>query len=87
MLSLHERANPEATLPTVKVLDTRRMVLKEGVSEPLIAAIQQRLERGEQSLVFLNRRGYAPVLACPACGWVSRCTRCAAKPSTGRWPN
>jgi primosomal protein N' (replication factor Y) len=78
MLSLHERANPEATLPTVKVLDTRRMVLKEGVSEPLIAAIQQRLERGEQSLVFLNRRGYAPVLACPACGWVSRCKRCAA---------
>ena len=78
MLTLHERANPEATLPTVKVLDTRRMVLKEGVSEPLIAAIQARLERGEQSLVFLNRRGYAPVLACPACGWVSRCKRCAA---------
>jgi len=78
LLSLHERANPEATLPTVKILDTRRMALKEGVSEPLIAAIQVRLERGEQSLVFLNRRGYAPVLACPACGWVSRCKRCAA---------
>jgi len=78
MLTLRERANPEATLPTVKVLDTRRMVLKEGVSEPLIAAIQARLERGEQSLVFLNRRGYAPVLACPPCGWVSRCKRCAA---------
>ena len=78
LLSLHERANPEATLPTVKILDTRRMALKEGVSEPLIAAIQARLERGEQSLVFLNRRGYAPVLACPACGWVSRCKRCAA---------
>jgi primosomal protein N' (replication factor Y) len=54
------------------------MVLKEGVSEPLIAAINERLARGEQSLIFLNRRGYAPVLACPACGWVSRCTRCAA---------
>ncbi len=78
MLTLRERANPEATLPTVKLLDTRRMALKEGVSEPLIAAIQARLERGEQSLVFLNRRGYAPVLACPACGWVSRCKRCAA---------
>jgi primosomal protein N' (replication factor Y) (superfamily II helicase) len=61
----------------VHVLDTRRMTLKEGVSEPLLAAIRERLARGEQSLVFLNRRGYAPVLACPACGWVSRCQRCA----------
>jgi primosomal protein N' (replication factor Y) len=78
LLTLRERANPEARLPAVHVLDTRRMVLKEGVSEPLIAAIKERLLRGEQSLVFLNRRGYAPVLACPACGWVSRCTRCAA---------
>jgi primosomal protein N' (replication factor Y) len=78
LLTLRQRANPEATLPAVHVLDTRRMVLKEGVSEPLIAAIKERLARGEQSLVFLNRRGYAPVLACPACGWVSRCTRCAA---------
>jgi primosomal protein N' (replication factor Y) (superfamily II helicase) len=78
LLTLRERANPEARLPAVHVLDTRRMVLKEGVSEPLIAAIKERLARGEQSLVFLNRRGYAPVLACPACGWVSRCTRCAA---------
>jgi primosomal protein N' (replication factor Y) len=78
MLTLRERANPEATLPAVKLLDTRRMALTEGVSAPLIAAIQARLERGEQSLVFLNRRGYAPVLACPACGWVSRCKRCAA---------
>ena len=43
------------------------------------AAIGKRLERGEQSLVFLNRRGYAPVLACPVCGWVSHCRRCAAK--------
>jgi primosomal protein N' (replication factor Y) len=78
LLKLKQRANAEAKLPTVHVLNTRKMVLKEGVSEPLIAAIKDRLARGEQSLVFLNRRGYAPVLACPACGWVSRCTRCAA---------
>jgi len=77
-LALRERANPEATLPAVHLLDTRKMVLQDGVSEPLIAAINERLERGEQSLVFLNRRGYAPVLACAACGWVSRCQRCAA---------
>ncbi|MFZ2267678.1 MAG: primosomal protein N' [Azonexus sp.] len=78
MLTLKERANPEASLPQVHVLDTRKMVLQEGVSEALIASIKDRLARGEQSLVFLNRRGYAPVLACPACGWTSRCTRCAA---------
>ncbi len=78
LLTLRERASREAALPAVDLLDTRKMVLKEGVSEPLLAAIGERLARGEQSLVFLNRRGYAPVLACMACGWVSRCTRCAA---------
>ena len=78
MITLRERANPEATLPVVKLIDTRRMVIKDGVSEPLMAAIKLRLERGEQSLIFLNRRGYAPVLSCTACGWISRCTRCAA---------
>ena len=44
----------------------------------LLQAIEKRLGRGEQSLVFLNRRGYAPVLACAQCGWISRCLRCAA---------
>ncbi|MBL8421714.1 MAG: primosomal protein N', partial [Dechloromonas sp.] len=77
-LTLSERASPEAKLPVVRLLDTRKMALHDGVSEPLISAIGARLERGEQSLVFLNRRGYAPVLACAACGWVSRCQRCAA---------
>jgi primosomal protein N' (replication factor Y) len=78
LLALHERANPQAALPAVHLLDTRKMLLADGVSEPLMAALGTRLERGEQSLVFLNRRGYAPVLACAACGWVSRCERCAA---------
>jgi len=64
--------------PTVRCVDTRREKLQDGMSAALLAAIGSRLERGEQSLLFLNRRGYAPVLACPACGWVSRCKRCAA---------
>jgi primosomal protein N' (replication factor Y) (superfamily II helicase) len=50
----------------------------EGLTSTLISALKQRLERGEQSLLFLNRRGYAPVIACDACGWVSNCTRCTA---------
>jgi primosomal protein N' (replication factor Y) len=48
------------------------------MSQELIDAVSERLQKGEQSLVFLNRRGYAPVLACPACGWISTCRRCAA---------
>ena len=78
MSSLYQRANPAATLPEVRLIDTRRLSVKDGVSEPLMVAIRERLARGEQSLIFLNRRGYSPVLACPACGWVSRCLRCAA---------
>ena len=77
MLELPERAVAEA-MPVVRIVDTRREKLQEGLSAVLLAGLQQRLARGEQSLVFLNRRGYAPVLACPPCGWISRCQRCAA---------
>ena len=65
-------------LPTVRTVDTRREKLQDGLSTALIDALALRLARGEQSLIFLNRRGYAPVLACPPCGWISRCHRCAA---------
>ena len=77
MLELPERAVAEA-MPVVRIVDTRREKLQEGLSAALLTGLQLRLERGEQSLVFLNRRGYAPVLACPPCGWISRCQRCAA---------
>ncbi|MCX7169422.1 MAG: primosomal protein N', partial [Proteobacteria bacterium] len=77
LLELTQRAVAEAP-PTVRCIDTRREKLKDGMSAALLSAIAARLERAEQSLIFLNRRGYAPVLACPACGWVSRCRRCAA---------
>lgn len=77
-LELPERAVTAAELPAVVTIDTRRQKLRDGLSAELIAAIEVRLQRGEQSLLFLNRRGYAPVLACPACGWISHCRRCAA---------
>jgi primosomal protein N' (replication factor Y) (superfamily II helicase) len=48
------------------------------LSSQLLEAIQQRVARGEQSLIFLNRRGYAPVLACTACDWKSECPHCSA---------
>lgn len=77
LLELSRRAVAES-LPAVRIVDTRKEKLQEGLSADLLAALGRRLELGEQSLIFLNRRGYAPVLACPACGWISRCRRCAA---------
>jgi primosomal protein N' (replication factor Y) len=82
-LVLRERAQADAALPTVRLIDLnherqRQRHLFEGLSVPLLDAIQQRLERGQQSLLFLNRRGYAPVLACDSCGWLSGCPRCSA---------
>ena len=77
-LSMTQRAVAAAELPAIRLVDTRKEKLQEGLSAVLLSAIERRLERGEQSLVFLNRRGFAPVLACAACGWISGCRRCAA---------
>ncbi len=79
LLRLTERALPTARLPTVRCINTGNAVLQHGISEHLLTALEQRLQRGEQSLVFINRRGYAPVLMCTACGWLSDCPNCAGK--------
>ncbi len=79
LLKLTQRAVQPATLPAVRCLDITKLPLHEGLSEPLLTAIESRLQRGEQSLVFINRRGYAPVLMCTACGWLSECKHCAGK--------
>jgi primosomal protein N' (replication factor Y) len=78
LLALRGRAVDGARLPLVRCIDTRVDKPRDGLSSTLLLAIEQRLARAEQSLVFLNRRGYAPVLACAACGWSSSCQRCAA---------
>ncbi|MBI1174228.1 MAG: primosomal protein N' [Sideroxydans sp.] len=79
LLQLTGRAHAAARLPDVRCINTSHSILHHGISEQLLAAIQQRLQRGEQSLMFINRRGYAPVLMCTACGWLSGCARCAGK--------
>ncbi|HSD61978.1 MAG TPA: primosomal protein N' [Burkholderiales bacterium] len=78
-LSLTRRAVAAAALPEVRLVDLRAEKPVEGLSARLARAIGERLARGEQSLVFVNRRGYAPVLMCPACRWVSPCPRCAGR--------
>jgi primosomal protein N' (replication factor Y) (superfamily II helicase) len=69
-------------LPKVRLVDMNQQPKSSGansaLSPPLIAALQDRIARGEQSLVFLNRRGYAPVLHCGDCGWKSACPHCSA---------
>lgn len=81
-LVLRERAARNAVLPKVGLIDLERKAprepVTEGISATLMQALKMRLDRGEQSLLFLNRRGYAPVIACDACGWISNCTRCSA---------
>jgi primosomal protein N' (replication factor Y) len=81
-LALPERIGGGA-LPAVKLFDMGRLPKAPGreatlLAPPLLDAIRTRIERGEQTLVFLNRRGYAPVLHCGDCGWKSACPHCSA---------
>jgi primosomal protein N' (replication factor Y) (superfamily II helicase) len=79
LLSLNKRAVENATLPSIFCVDIAKSPTENGLSPILVKALRERLNRGEQSLLFLNRRGYAPVLHCNACQWASACTRCSAK--------
>lgn len=79
MLRLSSRAVKNAMLPAVRCVDTRAAKNKDGLSEPLIRALEKCLTRNQQSLVFLNRRGYAPVLLCKSCAWTATCHRCASR--------
>jgi primosomal protein N' (replication factor Y) len=74
---LHLSSRPGAArMPTVRTIDLRGKRLADGLAPELIAGIRDCLARGEQALLFRNRRGYAPVLLCRACGWHAACARC-----------
>lgn len=77
---LHHRAHARPPSP-VHVLDLRGLQLSDGLSPALLEALDACVARGEQALVFKNRRGYAPVLLCHACGWHAACPNCE-KPLT-----
>jgi primosomal protein N' (replication factor Y) (superfamily II helicase) len=65
-------------LPFVRRVDMNHQPRKTVLSAPLMAAIQERVAKGEQSMLLLNRRGYAPVLHCADCDWKSECAHCSA---------
>ena len=77
MLALTRRVN--AMPPVIECIDTQREPMIEGVSQTLLNALRMAMKHGDQSLVFINRRGFAPVLMCPSCRWTSGCARCSAK--------
>ncbi len=77
-LRLTQRAGL-AQPPKFDLLDIRSARLDGGLSSVLIKMIGETLSRGEQVILFLNRRGYSPVLMCHDCGWTAQCQRCDAK--------
>ena len=66
-------------MPSMRILDIRGHPLREGLSHPLTAHIERHLDAGGQVLVFLNRRGYAPIYLCADCGWQAACGQCDAR--------
>jgi primosomal protein N' (replication factor Y) len=77
-LILSERAGG-AALPSHHVIDVRKTPVESGLSQPLLQKIEQEVQAGNQILLFLNRRGFAPALYCTECGWIAGCTRCDSR--------
>ena len=75
---LHQRASAGAQLPKVHLINTQQRHAHDGLSQPMIQAVDAALARGQMSLLFQNRRGYAPVVYCTHCGWIADCTACSA---------
>ena len=78
-LKLSRRAIARSVLPTVRLVPNRASDSHEGLGASLRQAIAGRVERGEQTLLFVNRRGFAPSLLCVACAWKAMCRRCTAR--------
>ena len=78
-LVLRQRAVAQAALPTVSFIDLDAEKAPDGLTQSMIRAIDETIKRGEQALVFINRRGFAPALVCGSCGWMPECQRCSAR--------
>jgi primosomal protein N' (replication factor Y) (superfamily II helicase) len=77
-LSLPRRAG-QALPPRAAVIDLREHAVRAGIATPAVEAMQRHLGSGGQVLVYINRRGYSPTLACTACGWIAPCRDCDAR--------
>ena len=77
-LEMPSRVGENAALPLVRRVDMNHQPKRCVFSPPLLKAMEERIARGEQSMVFLNRRGYSPVLHCGDCDWKSECPHCSA---------
>ncbi len=84
-LRLQARAG-NAKPPTIELLDIRGEALYEGFAQASLDAIDDTLSKGNQALVFLNRRGYAPALECHDCGWLANCNHCDARMTVHQTP-
>lgn len=78
LLKLAQRAHSAAAPARIECIDSRAYKPLDGLSLPLLDALRENLARGEQSLVFINRRGFSSLLWCRACAWAPTCTRCSA---------
>ena len=85
-LAVLHRADPRATLPRLALVANRGAGAHDGIAGPLWDALGACLTRGEQGLVFVNRRGYSPSLKCGACLWQADCPRCSARLTVHREP-
>ena len=80
LYKLTERANPDAALPAIHLINLQHYPVNHaGISQVAVDKIAERLEKQQLSMVFINRRGYAPVITCYECGWVSSCKNCSSK--------
>ena len=78
-LALTKRAAINALMPNIGFIDLNHERVEDGLSTTLINAIAETVRRGEQALVFINRRGYSPALVCAQCATMPECKRCSAR--------
>ena len=79
LYKLSTRAVKDSTLPKINLIKDETNIENKGISEYLKSAIKHHLDLRQQILIFINRRGYAPVLFCSSCGWYASCSRCSSK--------
>jgi len=78
LLKLNQRGAKNARPPKVSLLDVCKRPMEDGISDRMLDKVQEHLDKQGQVLLFLNRRGYAPLLMCHECGWTTACQRCDA---------